>query len=277
MSSQLAFWLNLFSTFSATVKVCVFLLTWVFLWLPLAWPVAQKIGWKPFDPLTPSQKLPLVASLYITIPLLVWLILSVEENSILDYGLSGQPTFLISLFWGIGLSVAGLAIVFALEGWCGWLVWQKNNLSRLAKLALPLFGLGVWVGISEELVFRGILLNVLQEDYSVVIAAIISSSIFALLHLLWERQETIPQLPGLWLMGMVLVWARVMDEGSLGLASGLHAGWVWGLASLDGAELISYTDKGPTWVIGWRKQPLAGISGFLCLLGTGLVLWPIFQ
>ncbi|HAJ62065.1 MAG TPA: CPBP family intramembrane metalloprotease domain-containing protein, partial [Cyanobacteria bacterium UBA8543] len=104
------------------------------------------------------------------------------------------------------------------------------------------------------------------------VAAAISSVIFALLHLIWDRQDTLPQLPGLWLMGMVLVLARWVDDGSLGLAWGLHAGWICGLTCLDSAELISYTGKGPVWMIGFREQPLAGVAGLLCLLGVGAVL-----
>jgi membrane protease YdiL (CAAX protease family) len=100
------------------------------------------------------------------------------------------------------------------------------------------------------------------------VAGAISSLIFALLHLLWERQQTLPQLPGLFLMGMVLVWARAIDHGSLGLAWGLHSGWVWGLALLDSAELMSYSDSGLVWVKGIYNQPLAGLAGILCLLGT---------
>ncbi|MGP0129098.1 MAG: lysostaphin resistance A-like protein [cyanobacterium endosymbiont of Rhopalodia musculus] len=274
MSLPIAFLdITLSLTLSGTVKVCLFLITWVILWLPLAWSIARKISWQPFSPLVGSEKLLLVISLYLTVPLLVWLTISVEGTSVIDYGLKWQLTFLISLLLGIGLGIAGLGILFGLEGWFGWLIWQKNNLYRLGKLGLPLLGLGLWVGITEELIFRGVLLNLLQQDYSLEIAAIISSGVFALLHLLWEREETIPQLPGLWIMGMILVWARIMDEGSLALASGLHVGWIWGLSCIDAAELISYTDKGAAGVVGWKKQPLARISGILCLLGTGLVLW----
>ncbi|XTZ19547.1 MAG: lysostaphin resistance A-like protein [cyanobacterium endosymbiont of Rhopalodia fuxianensis] len=273
MLSQLYSWIILISTLSGTVKVCLFLITWVTLWLPLAWSIARKIGWQPFSPLVGSEKLPLVMSLYSTVPLLGWLTILVEGTSILDYGLELQLTFLISLLLGIGLGIAGLGIAFGLEGWFGWLIWKKNHLHPLGKLGLPLLGLGLGVGITEELIFRGILLNLLQQDYSLEIAAVISSGIFALLHLLWERQETIPQLPGLWIMGMILVWAKIIDEGSLALASGLHAGWIWGLSYIDAAELISYTDKGAPEVVSWKKHPLARVSGILCLLGTGLVLW----
>ncbi|BBA79025.1 abortive infection protein [cyanobacterium endosymbiont of Rhopalodia gibberula] len=275
MLSQLYSWIILLPTLSGTVKVCLFLITWFILWLPLAWYIARKVGWQPFSPLVGSEKLSLVMSLYLTVPLLVWLTISVEGTLISDYGLELQLTFLISLLLGIGLGIAGLGISFGLEGWFGWLIWQKNNLYRLSKLGIPLLGLGLWVGITEELIFRGILLNLLQQDYSLGIAAIISSGIFAFLHLLWERQETIPQLPGLWIMGMILVWARIMGEGSLALASGLHAGWIWGLSCIDAAELISYTDKEATGGVGWKRQPLARISGIFCLLGTGLVLWQL--
>jgi membrane protease YdiL (CAAX protease family) len=151
-----------------------------------------------------------------------------------------------------------------------------ENLQRLGQLLLPILFLGLWIGVTEELIFRGFLLNTLRQDYSVWVAAAISSVIFALLHLIWEQQNTLPQLPGLWLMGMVLVLARWADGGSLGLAWGLHAGWIWGLTCLDSAELISYTGKGSVWMTGLGKKPLAGIAGIICLLITGILLQWLF-
>jgi membrane protease YdiL (CAAX protease family) len=98
--------------------------------------------------------------------------------------------------------------------------------------------------------------------------------IFAVLHLLWEQKETIPQLPGLWLMGMVLVLARLADDNNLGIAWGLHAGWVWAIATIDTAELITYTDKVSPWVTGINKKPLGGLTGIICVLSTGgVLLW----
>jgi hypothetical protein len=74
-------------------------------------------------------------------------------------------------------------------------------------------------------------------------------------------------------MGMVLVLARFIDGGSLGLAWGLHTGWVWAIASLDTARLITYTGISSEWVTGKNGKPLAGVAGVLCLLATGLILW----
>ncbi len=133
--------------------------------------------------------------------------------------------------------------------------------------------LGLWVGITEEVIFRGVLINELTPDYSYWLAGIISSVIFALLHLIWQPKKTIPQLPGLWLMGMVLVLARWIIDGNLGLAWGLHAGWIWGLSSLQEANLISYTGKVPSQITGWLGDPIAGIVGIICLLATGVILW----
>ena len=241
-------------------KIGLFLLIWLLLWLPIALILGKRLNWKPFQPLEAEQKIPLLVPLYLLVPFLGWLTLVVEGTSLSDYGLSWQGNTLMSL--GIGV-LLGL----------GWLKWGSENLKQLRKVALPILGLAIWIALNEEFVFRGIFQTILEKDYDPWLSAIVVSSIFALVHLLWERQTTIPQLPGLWLMGMVLVVARWTDGGSIWLAAGLHAGWVWGLASLDAAQMISYTAEGKDWIIGIYQQPLAGIMGIFCLLGTGSLLW----
>jgi membrane protease YdiL (CAAX protease family) len=259
------------------VKVSLFLVIWAIIWLPIAIPLARRLQWTPFQPLTVAQKLPLLASLYLIAPLVVWGTTTVEGTSLANYGLAWQPGLLISLLVGLGLGVGGLGLVFGAEGVLGWIQWHPEHYPRLRSVFLPVFVVGLWVGMTEELIFRGVFFNLLQQDYSIWMATILSSVIFALLHLLWERQETRFQLPGLGLMGIVLVGARLVDGGSLGLAWGLHAGWIWGLSVLDSAELLSYTGKGSQWMTGLGKQPLAGMAGISCLLGTGMVLWTLHQ
>jgi membrane protease YdiL (CAAX protease family) len=257
---------------SALIKVAAFFIAWVALWLPLAIPIATLLKWHPPKPLAAEQKLPLLAALYLIAPLILWGASWVEGVSFSNYGLDWKLAVLSSLGQGLGLGVFSLIIVFMGEWLLGWIEWHHQNWQRLGKVLLPVLFLGLWIGVTEELVFRGLLLNELQQDYSVWVAAAISSVIFALLHLIWEQQNTLPQLPGLWVMGMVLVLARWVDGGSLGLAWGLHAGWIWGLTCLDSAELISYTGKGPIWMTGLGDNPLAGVAGFLCLLGVGTLL-----
>ena len=274
-------WLMSSVTSTALLKIAAFFIAWSALWLPLAIPIATLLKWRPPKPLAAEQKLPLLAALYLIAPLVLWGASWVDGVSFSDYGLDWKLTVLVSLGLGLGLGVLSLMIVFSGQWALGWIEWHSANLQRLGEVFLPILLLGLWIGVTEELVFRGFILNELQHDYSVWIAAAISSVIFALLHLIWEQQDTLPQLPGLWLMGMILVLARLVDDGSLGLAWGLHAGWIWGLTCLDAAELISYTGKGPTWITGFGEKPLAGIAGFLCLLGVGALLlflrpYPLF-
>ncbi|MDJ0730606.1 MAG: CPBP family intramembrane metalloprotease [Crocosphaera sp.] len=274
LPSHLPSWLTILQDFPSESKIGLFLLIWLVLWLPIALLLGKRLNWKPFQPLAAEQKIPLLVPLYLLVPWLGWLSLLVEGTSLSNYGLYGQWNLLISLCIGVLLGLGGLGMVFTIEGGLGWLKWHRENLNQLGKVALPIFALAVWIALTEEFVFRGIFQTILEEDYHRWVSAMIVSGIFALLHLLWERQTTIPQLPGLWLMGMVLVIARWVDQGSLGLAWGLHAGWVWGLASLDAAQIISYTGKGKDWIIGIHQQPLAGMMGIFCLLGTSFVLWP---
>ena len=265
-------WLVSLMTSTAPLKIATFFIAWVALWLPLAIPIATLLKWHPPKPLAAEQKLPLLAALYLIAPLILWGAAWVERLPFSDYGLDWKLPILSSLGQGLGLSVLSIITIFMGQWLLGWIEWHSENWQRLGQVWLPVLLLGLWIGVTEELVFRGFLINELRQDYSVWVAATISSVIFALLHLIWEQQNTLPQLPGLWLMGMVLVLARWVDDGSLGLAWGLHAGWIWCLTCLDSAELLSYTGKGPTWITGLGENPLAGVAGFLCLLGVGALL-----
>jgi membrane protease YdiL (CAAX protease family) len=262
-----------FITAPAPLKIFLFLGVWLIFWLPVGVPLARRLGWNPRESVTPPQKLPLVASLYTIAPLAVWGVLTIEGSSPATHGFSIQFSIAVGFFF----AAIGLGSVFAIEGWLGWIAWKPENLRRALTLSLPIALLAIWIGITEEFIFRGLFLDWLAVDYGYSIAAVLSSVIFALLHLLWERRETLPQLPGLWLLGMVLVLARAIDGGSLSLAWGLHAGWVWGLALLDSAELLAYRDRGSPWLKGFYNNPLAGLAGILCLLGTGFGLFLLPQ
>ena len=254
------------------LQVMAFFVAWAGCWLPVAIVCAIALDWRPPKPLAAEQKLPLLASLYLIAPLVLGLLDWVAGSSFSDYGFAWN---LRSLGVGFGLGVLSLSVLFGLQTVLGWVTWQPIDGRRLVSVLLPTLLLSLWIGGTEELVFRGFVLTQLEQDYPLEVAAAISSLIFALLHLIWERQETIPQLPGLWLMGIVLVLARWVDGGSLGLAWGLHTGWVWAIASLDSVQMINYTDITSKWVTGKNGKPLAGAAGILCLMATGGILWMI--
>jgi uncharacterized protein len=269
MTAFIDWWLSWATHSSHLWRLGIFTATWLLLWLPVAVPIAIKLQWKPFAPLSAAQKLPLLAPLYLVAPIGLWGFLVADNRHWSDYGLTWLPD--ISLLWGVGLAVTSLVLVFGWEIWRGWIVWHSENMGKLLVNALPILLLAMWIGVSEEVIFRGFLQIELAAEYGFWLGGIMASLIFALLHLLWERQQTWPQVPGLWLMGMVLTLA-ISTHQNLWLAIGLHAGWVWGLTCLDAAAMITYQTSAPPWFVGKYQQPLAGLAGIIALVATGIVL-----
>ncbi|WP_414756168.1 lysostaphin resistance A-like protein [Anabaena sp. CCY 9910] len=257
----------------AITVVMAFFIAWLVCWLPIAAVSLKLLNWQPIKPLQPEQKLPLMISLYLLAPLVLWGVIWLNNSSFANYGIVGNFALLSSLALGFGLGVLSIVILFTCQLWLGWCYFEESNIKQLASISLPILLIALLVGGIEELVFRGFLLTELERDYSVWVAGIISSLIFAVLHLVWEQRETLPQLPGLWLMGMMLVLARISDRGNLGIAWGLHSALVWAIATIDTAQLVTYTGKVSEWWTGKNKKPLAGVTGIICVLGTTLILW----
>ena len=256
------------------LKVLAFFGFWAALWLPIASAIFQFIDWQPGQPITPKQKLILLASLYILTPgVIAWKIKS-ESLSFASLGLNPAANILPSILLGLAISMASVIIIFALESAFSLISWRRQNFQALLPLLLPILVLSLVISFIEELVFRGYVFSTLLTDNSYWLAAIISSAIFALLHLIWERKQTLPQIPGLWLMGTILIAATMLDRHSIYLAIGLHAGWIWSLTCIDSAQLITYSHQNH-WVTGLNQQPLAGVAGLSCLVITGLALWAI--
>lgn len=263
----------------AIVKVIAFFSTWICLWLPIAIVLAIALKWHPPQPLG-NKKLPLLASLYLIVPFILWATKWIEGTSFADWGWYWQPATLLSSLLGLILAVFSIAVLFGVQLTCGWIELHETGETIINPLASSILKpstlvtllLAVWISATEELIFRGCLQNLLQQDYSILIAGAIASFIFAIAHLIWAAKETLPQLPGLWLMGMVLTLARIADNGSLGLAIGLHAGWIWGITTVDTAQVINQTQKVPEWITGIGAKPLAGAAGILLLLATAAVL-----
>lgn len=295
--SAQSFWLNT----TAVLRVLIFFVLWLVCWLPIALPLAKALKWQFPQPISPVQKLPLLASLYALAPLILWGLIALEAKGFKDYGLPWQIDVLRSFGIGLALGSLDLLSLFLLEWGLGWVKWQlppmrsssskgviapsaieptestestqtaPSSISVLSTLLTTLL-IGTWISLTEELVFRGFLLTTLQGDFSLWTAATIASLIFAVLHLVWEGKENLPQLPGLFLMGLVLVLARWVDRGNLGLAWGLHAGWIWVMATLDTLGAIHYPGRVSQWITGLGNKPLAGAMGLLFLLATGGVL-----
>jgi uncharacterized protein len=263
-----------------------FLCLWLAIWIPFAIPIARWVQWRPGQEPSLAQKLPLLISLYCLVPPLLWGTARLQGVPLERYGLNWQlsqlPHLLMSLGLGIGMAIAGLIVLFGLQLSWGWYCWQGIPWQQGLKAAGMVAILAGFVGGIEEWVFRGFIFYQLTAVYAPGLSAAIASLIFALMHLIWFEKGTYLQLPGLWLMGITLCIARWVDQGSLGLAWGLHSGWVWGLATLEMVPLLvpvlnPHTNLPVTshwsWLAGRQGKPLAGMMGLLLLLATAGGLW----
>jgi len=143
----------------ALVVAIAFLICWIGCWLPLVTILGILLNWQPTKFLQPEQKMPLLVSLYILAPLVLWGVSSLVNRSFLDYGFIVNLSIVKSLAIGFGLGVLSLAVVFIGEFGLGWCSFENSNLKLVLPILLPIFSIALFVGGIEELIFRGFFLD----------------------------------------------------------------------------------------------------------------------
>lgn len=266
------------------MRLLALLLLLAVLWLPIAAPIALLVK----DPnLVTILTMSLLFGEFLIL-IQLWGRWVYQDPRILQtYGLDLSRQNAIELLQGLGLGLASLLLLFLVEAALGWLNWLPAS-AALPRIFLEGMVVGLGVGLAEELVFRGWVLDELQRDYMPGTALWADSLIFACLHFLKplpEVMHTLPQFLGLVLLGLGLVWARrstrsrqwstrsvSVHQGRLGLPMGVHGGLVWGYYILNVGQLIRYSDRVPDWVTGVNHNPLAGVIGLLFLGGLAAYL-----
>lgn len=129
--------------------------------------------------------------------------------------------------------------------------------------------LGLGVGFSEELLFRGWLLGELTLLLGYGRALWLQALLFSLVHTRFDLPpaELLPLLGGLLLLGVVLARLRRRDGGVLWGAIGLHGGAVGGWFLLS-QGLLELKATGPAWLLS-TSNPIGGLIGWI---GLGLLL-----
>ena len=203
----------------------------------------------------------------------LWLcIRKFEHRSFRSYGLSASGSWTRQLLFGLLLGFGTLGLMLAMglaSGICRIeLTPDRIKLWRTVLGFLPAAGL---VGVLEELVFRGFLLQHLMVC-STRRAVVVSSALYALLHLKAPTltMATSLELGGLFLLGVILSLSYLRTR-QLFLAIGLHAALAYGARV--NKLLIQFSDMFPSWLVGTSRL-VNGLMGWAALLGIGgLVLW----
>ena len=264
------------SRYPAPARLGIFVITLLLLWLPLAGPIYWFWG--------AGNNISIVTILILYGEFIVLLRLwgqrvHQQTQPLKNHGLVINRKNGLDLFKGIIIGLLSLLCLFLFEGGLGWLNWQSPT-QFLPKVMLEGLIVALGVGLAEELMFRGWLVDELQWDYGSKASVWLSSTLYALLHFVKPFAEiwrTSPSFPGLLLLGLTLGWTRIVRKGRLGFPIGLHAGLVWGYYVTNVGDLVLYTGQVPVWVTGIDRNPLAGSMGllFLGLMALGLRRVPV--
>ncbi len=263
------------------VRVMVFLLIVVVLWLPFALPLYGLAG----RGLLPGGDLLPTALLYVVFLLVLprWeREVRAETQPWAKIGFSGRRELGQGMATGALIGAVSLVVLAIVQLALGWAVLDSGGARGISLLQTALVGAlaATAVGWSEEVLFRGWLLRELEQGWSAGVALGATSLIFAIAHFIKPLDAILallPQLAGLLLLGLVLGWARRIPVGlnktGLGHPVGLHAGLVWGYYLLEVGNLLRPTGVVPTWVTGLDGNPLAGLLGLTLLSGLGVLVF----
>lgn len=128
----------------------------------------------------------------------------------------------------------------------------------------------IGIGLAEELIFRGWLLEELKKQFGLKKAIIIQSLIFSIVHIGFDLPfwQMISILTGLFLLGILLSLIRLNDMNSLWGCIGLHGGLV-GLWFITNNGLLLISKNSPIWLVGpgsINTNPLGGLFGISLMI-----------
>tara|TARA_B100000242_G_scaffold220809_1_gene161817 strand:+ start:1237 stop:2124 length:888 start_codon:yes stop_codon:yes gene_type:complete len=126
------------------------------------------------------------------------------------------------------------------------------------------------VGLAEELVFRGWLLEELKNQFGLKKAIIAQAFIFSTVHIGFDLPllQMISILTGLFFLGILLALLRLKDNNSLWGCIGLHGGLV-GLWFITNNGLLFISKDSPKWLVGpgsVNTNPLGGLFGISIMI-----------
>ena len=209
----------------------------------------------------------------ISLLIITW---GIEKRPVREFGLGSLREGRKQLWFGIRLGLATLVVMVSLGLWVG--AYRISVTASPWKFWGTLIGTMpamVLVGILEELIFRGLILQRLMV-YSKTFAVVASSVVYALVHLktlapTWGPLGPWFELIGLFLFGNILCVSYLLTQ-QLYLAIGLHATLAYGVRV--NKLLIEFPRPSLNWLIGTNRLVNGVINWAALLVMCGvMVLW----
>lgn len=251
--------------YSAPVRLGVFILFLLVIWLPFAIPIYFAFLDNPNQVSIFAMGLLFIFFL----GLLNYWSQKVHGNTegLKLYGLVFSRQNGIEFLNGLSIGLLFCWGLFIFEAILGWITFQTPSPKFMQFIGEGLLT-GIGVAFAEEIFFRGWILDELERDYTPVNALVSNGFIFAVFHFLKPLEEiirTFPQFPALVILGLTLVWAKWSCQGRLGISIGLHGGLVWGYYMINVGGLIEYTNQVSPLLTGIDGNPIAGGLGLIFL------------
>jgi membrane protease YdiL (CAAX protease family) len=214
-----------------------------------------------------------------------WIMAKIEGRRVGDYGLPWRRMF-CSQFW-LGIVIGFASVSLLLFGMQALGMVDFGNIS-LHDADIWIYGgcyalAFLMVGLFEEFFSFGYALFTLVTGIGFWTAAILSSALFALLHL-GNSGETWLGVLNVGLTGMLscLILRRT---GNLWMAVGYHAAWDWGESYFFGVadsgrmvegHLFSTSISGPAWLSGGSVGPEGSVLCTVLLVTLSLLIAWLF-
>lgn len=212
-----------------------------------------------------------------------------------DFGFRFSRNWWADFIFGLALGAVLMVLIFLIEWLAGWVTISGTFVTTMEGWPFALAILipavmFVMVGIGEELFSRGYQLTNFAEGFwgmkvspqwSVVIATLVSSAIFGILHIFNPNASLISSF-NIFLAGILLAMGYILT-GELAIPIGLHISWnfvqgnVFGFpvsgGSTHAATFIAIQQGGPDLWTGGAFGPEAGLVGVLAMaLGALLIV-----
>jgi len=203
----------------------------------------------------------------------LWLLIRKrEKRSLRSYGFFDRRAGRRQFTFGVLLGLGGLGLLFILgvvSGTCR--IHITPDQWRLWRTVIGFAPAAVLVGVLEELVFRGYILQHLLSR-SRILAVLLSSALYAAVHVkgLAVTASAGLELVGLFLLGIVLCLSYLLTH-QLYLAVGLHAVLAYGARV--NKLLVELPNASVAWFVG-TSRIINGMASWILLLGmAGAIIW----
>lgn len=207
-----------------------------------------------------------------------------DKKSFASLGVGFENGWVKKLVFGLLIGAILASVVFLIQILFGWAILTQGGEGKtppfLSGLLVIVLVSGIGASLTEELTFRGYILQNLSEDWGVAVGVILSSFLFGYAHFLNPHFSFFIGL-NLTLAGALFAYAY-LSSGSLWLPIGLHFAWnffegfVYGFPvsgiGAGGVSLLSSKAVGPALVTGGIFGPEGGLAGVAAYLVGFLIL-----